>query len=349
MGNILIVTPFEDEKAALVALCAAVGLPSSPATTLEDALALLSSQDIHLALLRTRGDQPDDRALIRKILRAQEDLAVIAVVDVTDHQAVMEAAKSGAFDFIALPLNEKEAAIRVRMAVEKRAKTLEDTRYRTMLENMVMAKTEEIWVSKDKVRKQFIATISALLKALQARHVYTEGHSRRVADKAKLIAQTIGLDSETVRNIELGALFHDIGKLAIRDDVLNKNGKLTEEEYEHIKTHPLAAEQILSPLEDFVPVIKIIKHEHERWDGKGYPDGLAGEDIPLGARMVMIADAWDSLIYDRIYRQSCSKQDAIDELRRCAGTQFDPKLVEVFAELIAKPKPPVEKTETVAT
>jgi putative two-component system response regulator len=171
---------------------------------------------------------------------------------------------------------------------------------------------------------------------LQAKNVYTEGHSRRVAEKSVEVARAMGVPREQVRHIELGALFHDIGKIGIRDSVLNKAGPLTPEEYEHMKAHPLVAEQILSPIEELRPIVDIVKYEHERWDGGGYPKGLKGVDIPLGSRLIAIADAWDSMVFDRVYRKALPPAQALAELERAAGTQFDPECVRVFCDLQRK-------------
>ena len=191
----------------------------------------------------------------------------------------------------------------------------------------------EVMHSREQILSQFINTIRALEKALQAKSVYTEGHSRRVAEKSLEIARAMGRPREEQKHIELGALFHDIGKIGIRDDVLNKAGKLSESEYEHMKLHPIVAEQILSPIEELRPIVEIVKHEHERWDGRGYPDGLKGTRIPLGSRLIAITDAWDSMVFDRVYRAAIPHEDALAEIERCSGTQFDPDCVKVFCDL----------------
>jgi HD-GYP domain-containing protein (c-di-GMP phosphodiesterase class II) len=163
--------------------------------------------------------------------------------------------------------------------------------------------------------------------------VYTEGHSRRVAEKSVEIARAMKVPRDQMRHIELGALFHDIGKIGIRDDVLNKPGRLTESEYEHMKLHPIVAEQILSPIEELRPIVEIVKHEHERWDGTGYPMGLKGTQIPLGSRLIAITDAWDSMVFDRIYRKAMPHEAALAEIERNSGSQFDPDCVRIFCDI----------------
>lgn len=347
MEHVLIVTPDADEAQAINNILQGGGHLCLSCNNKEQADEIFKDQQIPLCLVRLRTGNSIDRDLLKRLANGHTDSAMIAIVDGSDHDAIMHAGKTGVSDFIQTPLNGNELSIRVKMALAKRPKAVDEMRYRATLENIILAKTEEIWVNREKVRNQFIETINALLRALQARHVYTEGHSRRVAEKSVMLARALKLSPEEVRDIELAALFHDIGKLAIRDNVLNKAGKLTDSEYEHIKTHPLAAEQILSPIAEFVPVIHIIKHEHERWDGKGYPDGIAGETIPIGARIVQIADTWDSLIYDRIYRKGCTIHDAAEEIRKHAATQFDPRLVELYISL-ATPKTTTPQQENAA-
>ena len=183
-------------------------------------------------------------------------------------------------------------------------------------------------------RSQFLATIEALEVALEAKHDYTEGHSRRVAEMSVRIAREMGLNGKYVEHIRLAALFHDIGKIGIRDNVLNKPGHLTDEEFEHIKTHPLVAEKILAPLEGFQEIIDMIKFEHEWYDGNGYPCQIAGEEIPLGARIIAVADAYDALVTTRSYRKGTTPERALAVIAESAKTQFDPGAVVALTRMI---------------
>jgi len=197
----------------------------------------------------------------------------------------------------------------------------------------VLQRTEEMLQNRERLRTQVINTIRALERALQAKNDYTEDHSRRVAETSVDLARAMGVPQEKIRHIELAALFHDIGKIGVRDDVLNKVGGLTTSEYEHVKLHPVVAEQILSPIEELNPIVEIVKHEHERWDGRGYPDGLQGPQIPMGSRIIAIADAWDSMVFDRVYRRALAPAEALREIERNAGVQFDPDCVRLFCSL----------------
>ncbi|HEX7898765.1 MAG TPA: HD-GYP domain-containing protein [Planctomycetota bacterium] len=301
------------------------------AETKPSALLAARSASAELALLDARLSPPIE--FLQKLRRVNPALGFVLMLGVDEEELAVEAARAAAYDVLIRPMEPAHARFRIRVALEKHSRALEERAYRVALEERLNNRTEEVMHSRDRIKTQFVNTIRALEKALQAKNVYTEGHSRRVAEKAVEVARAMGVARDLTRHIELGALFHDIGKIGIRDEVLNKAGKLTESEYEHIKTHPLVAEQILSPIEELRPIVDIVKYEHERWDGGGYPAGLKGEAIPLGARLIAIADAWDSMVFDRVYRKALSHEAALAELEKHAGTQFDPTCVAAFCRL----------------
>jgi putative nucleotidyltransferase with HDIG domain len=177
-----------------------------------------------------------------------------------------------------------------------------------------------------KMESAFDATVRSLIKAIEAKDAYTKGHAERVAKLAEMTAETYGLSSHDRRIIRYVALMHDVGKLGVSTKILAKPGKLTPEEYEHMKQHPLRGYEIVREI-DFLreAAETAVRHHHERMDGQGYPDGLVGEQIPLLARIVMVCDAFDSMTSTRVYRKAKTVEEALAELRRCAGTQFDPK------------------------
>jgi putative two-component system response regulator len=301
------------------------------ASTSEEAVAAARSAAAELVIIDAHLDSPLDQA--GKLLKVNPALGFMLVISEDQEILAVEAARKGAYDFVMRPIDAAKARFRVRVALEKHSRTVEERAYTVALEERVNGRTEEVLQNRERIKLQFINTIRALEKALQAKSVYTEGHSRRVAEKAVEVAKRMGVARDLIRHIELGALFHDIGKIGIRDDVLNKNGRLTEAEYDHMKLHPIVAEQILSPIEELRPIVDIVKHEHERWDGKGYPDGLSGLQIPLGARLIAIADAWDSMVFDRVYRKAMTHEAALTEIEQNAGSQFCPECVRVFCGL----------------
>jgi putative nucleotidyltransferase with HDIG domain len=171
---------------------------------------------------------------------------------------------------------------------------------------------------------------AGLAKAVDARDTYTGSHSTRVAELGAWIAARLGLDPEQVELTRLAGSLHDLGKLAIPEEILRKPGPLTAPERLVLERHSQIGFRMLESLE-VDPVAHWVLHHHERWDGAGYPNGLAGEDIPLGARIIFVADAYDAMTSERAYRGRLTPQEAVDELKRCAGTQFDPEVVRVFA------------------
>jgi putative nucleotidyltransferase with HDIG domain len=186
----------------------------------------------------------------------------------------------------------------------------------------------------DRLEAAWLGTAEALAAALEAKDSYTADHASSIAELAIEVGEEFGLDEDALRDLRYGAIFHDIGKIAIPDAILNKPGPLTGSEFEVIKRHPIVGEQILAPVPFLEQVRRIVRHDHERWDGKGYPDGLKGRQIPIGARIVLVVDAFHAMVSDRSYRQGMSEESARLELRAHAGTQFDPDVVDAFLRVL---------------
>jgi len=182
----------------------------------------------------------------------------------------------------------------------------------------------------ENLKDAFITTVHTLAETIEKRDPYTGGHTRRVTDYCLAIGRMIGLSDTDIHRLELAAVLHDIGKIGIRDNVLLKDGRLTDEEFEEIKKHTIYGEEILDHIKHFKNVITGVKYHHERYDGRGYPDGVKGEDIDITARIIAIADTFDAMTTDRPYRKGLSLEAAFEELKRCSGTQFDPELVNAF-------------------
>ena len=180
------------------------------------------------------------------------------------------------------------------------------------------------------------STLGALVRAMEAKDPYTRQHSRRVTNLAVLTAEVMELDLGHLEALKFAGYLHDIGKIGIKDHILLKESRLNDHEYREIKRHPVIGESIIRAMDLSQDERHIVRHHHERWDGTGYPDGLAGEDIPLLARVVAVADAYDAMTSDRSYRRSRGVSEAVDELNRCAGTQFDPQVVEAFLRMLAR-------------
>jgi putative two-component system response regulator len=331
--SILVVTGDPKVAETLNQILSADGFPVRICRTPGEALDRFRMDRPPVTLVDNHFPQPEVLRLIGDLHDLDTSLAILVCVGERDAACAIEACRVGASDFITKPFDVGKVPFRIQVALGRRRLSLYEASYRMALEFRVNERNREIWDKQEKIRNQILSTINALVTALQAKHDYTGEHSRRVADVAIALARTLDLEEDDVAAIELAALFHDIGKIGIRDTILNKPGLLTPDEFNHVKQHPLIAEQILAPIEDFSGLLSVVKHEHERFDGTGYPSGLRGEEIPLGSRIIAIADTYDALVTDRSYRKGCAKESAIAEIRRCSGSQFDPQLVDAFVKI----------------
>ncbi|HET6349035.1 MAG TPA: HD domain-containing phosphohydrolase [Candidatus Krumholzibacteria bacterium] len=184
----------------------------------------------------------------------------------------------------------------------------------------------------EQLQVTYVATLRSLIQLLEAKDPYTRGHTERVASYSMALANRLRLGAEDLRQILFGSLLHDIGKMGLRDDIINKPGPLTADEWVQMKAHPVVGAQIVEKMEFLSGAIHIVRHHHESYDGKGYPDGLAGENIPLIARIVTVADSFDAMTTDRPYRKALTIAEAMRRIEKSAGTQFDPHLAKVFIE-----------------
>ncbi len=200
--------------------------------------------------------------------------------------------------------------------------------------NEIKKINDELKNTYDMLEKAYLESIETLRYTVEAKDTYTRGHSDRVSEFAVLIGKKVGLSAEDIRTLQIGGLFHDIGKIGVPDNILQKETKLTDDEYSEIKNHPSIGAHILSTATIFKDIIPIVKHHHERYDGNGYPGRLKGEEIPYLARITAIADSFDAMTSKRTYRDSLPIDVVISEFKRCRGTQFDPELDDVFLDIL---------------
>lgn len=200
--------------------------------------------------------------------------------------------------------------------------------------NEIKKINDELKNTYDMLEKAYLESIETLRYTVEAKDTYTRGHSDRVSEFAVLIGKKVGLSDNDMKILQIGGLFHDIGKIGVPDNILQKESKLTDDEYSEIKNHPSIGAHILSTATIFKDIIPIVKHHHERYDGSGYPGRLKGEEIPYLARITAIADSFDAMTSRRTYRDSLPMDVVISEFRRCRGTQFDPELDDVFLDIL---------------
>lgn len=211
--------------------------------------------------------------------------------------------------------------------------------------NIIKKINTELADSKELLEKSYLESIEVLRKTVEVKDVYTRGHSDRVSEYSLLIGEKLNLPPDQMKTLKIGALFHDIGKIGIPDAILLKTDKLTDDEYSEIKNHPTIGAHILSNASIFADIIPIVKHHHERYDGKGYPSRLAGEDIPYLARIVSVADTFDAMTSHRSYRQALDFDYTMNEIERCKGTQFDPAIADIFLEILRKNKDKINEIQ----
>jgi response regulator RpfG family c-di-GMP phosphodiesterase len=296
-----------------------------------EALEQLEKYDVTLVLSDLRMPKMDGFGLLREIRARFPDCAVVMITAVADVEIAVNCLAIGAADYVIKPYQLEDVRARVAQALEKRRLILENRAYRESLEERVAQQARRL-------EELFLASVQSLAEALELKDPYTRGHSVRVSHYSTIVAQAMGFSGEALRQITLGGHVHDIGKIGVRESVLNKAERLTPDEYQHIMTHPVLGWRILAPLLGDTPAaLNIVRSHHERFDGRGIPDGLKGTEIPLEARITCAADALDAMTSDRPYRASeMTLEMAIEELRRCAGTQFDPTVVDALVACAAR-------------
>jgi response regulator RpfG family c-di-GMP phosphodiesterase len=318
-------------RQALVRLMQLDGFTCFECSSGVEALDVLAREPVILVLSDLRMPKMDGAMLLREVREHYPDVAVIMITAVAEVEVAVECLGRGAMDYISKPFVLEEVRARVKQALERRRLVLENRQYHHSLE-------ERVRVQARRLEELFIASIQSLADALELKDSYTRGHSVRVSHYSGLVAKELGIDGDTVRQLELGGHLHDIGKIGVREDVLNKPGKLTPEEYAHIMTHSVLGWRILLPLLSDSPVaLNVVRSHHERIDGLGVPDGLCGEAIPREARIACVADAFDAMLSGRPYRSAqLTLEGALDELRRHAGTQFDPDVVGALVAVVGR-------------
>ena len=306
------------------------GYRCEEANDAEQVLNTLGTSPIALAILDIKMPGKSGIELLPEIKAGYPDTAVIMATAVNDINVAIQCLKQGADDYICKPFNLEELSLSVQKALEKRRLKLQIREYQQFLEEKIEEQTGEM-------RKIFLGAIEALVSALEAKDKYTGGHSRRVTDIALVLGKELGLSAQDMEDLRLGSLLHDIGKIAVDQVIQNKPGSLTREEYEHIMTHVHIGAEIVRPVVG-EKITEMIEHHHDHYDGSGLHQVIMGDDIPLGARILAVADSFDAMISDRPYRSAMSITDIVEEIKRCAGTQFDPIVVAAFLNTVGMTK-----------
>jgi putative two-component system response regulator len=327
MGRILVVDDEPNICRLLSRFLARLGYEIETAGSVGEALGLIRRDWFDLVLTDLRLPGASGLDLLVEVRARAPGTRMILMSAHADVYAASTAIERGVDQLIVKPFELDDLRVRVSESMAKRRAEREAEAERETLESRLRQRDTEskIWV---------LRAAHALATAVEAKDEYTAGHATRVTEYALTIADVIGT-IDPVR-FRLAGDLHDVGKIGVPDNVLNKPGRLTDLEFEQVKKHTVTGAHILEPLIDDPLVLGVVRSHHERWDGKGYPDGLAGSDIPLAARVLAIADTLDAMTSHRAYRQGLSWVDVVSEIRLCAGAQFDPFVVEAFEEALPR-------------
>jgi response regulator RpfG family c-di-GMP phosphodiesterase len=259
--------------------------------------------------------------------------AVILMGDDRAAENAVDAFRAGAFDFLLGPTSLEDVERAIRRGIEHFETRVLRDKYQLHLEKLAAERATEIDRALDEIESSYRITLKALVQALETRDFETHGHSERVVTFSLRLGHELGLGKDALRDLELGALLHDIGKIGVPDAILRKPAKLNEDEWEKMNLHPVHGQKILRNIAFLEGAARVVGQHHERWDGNGYPYGLRGEDIDIGARIFAVVDAFDAMVSDRVYRRGRPYDAAVEELESCAGSQFDPLVVEAFRSI----------------
>ena len=329
--RLLVVDDEESIRTALLRVLQPSGFEVLTADSVAAAVELLHATRFEVILCDVRMPGAPGTELVRYARTIDEDVAIIMLSAVNDASTAAQTLNDGAFGYIVKPFDIDELQDAIDRALHKRRLCMDQRRVEQFVREEVAARTTELDQERGAFRRASIEITETLIRAMEEKDIYLRGHAQRVAELAASVAEELGLDADTVEHVRLAGRLHDVGKIGIRDSVLNKPGKLTSEEYEHVKDHVRIGLEILSPLLSHLgPVLDFIRDHHEHWDGNGYPRQLAGEEISLGGRILAAADAFDALISRRAYRDGVEAYVAMQVLEQTVGQLLDPR---VFATL----------------
>ena len=295
----------------------------------EQALAKLEANPSDLVILDINMPGRPGSEVLPDITARFPETAVIMASGITDAKVIAQCIKDGAQDYISKPFSFEQVLQSVNIALDKRRLEREIQHYFQDVRRE--SKTQSM-----EPRKLFLGAIETLVNTLESGDRYTKGHSQEVAEIALVIGQQLRLSLEEMEDLRWAALLHDVGKIAVDPNILNKPSELTSSEYRHIMTHAVVGPSLVRP---FVNdrVVEIISHHHDHCDGSGLGQSTCGDNIPLGARIVAVADAYQAMTSDRPYRRALSKMDALEELLWCSGSQFDPAIANILINIIRGP------------
>jgi len=321
--TILIVDDEADIRALLRDTLQREGYRCLEAASAIDALSILEHDIVDVTMLDIKIPGKSGLELLTDLKELYYIMPVVMATGISDMDTAVESLRRGAYDYLAKPFILNEVLHTIGKAADKARLEKELELHRNELEHKVEEQSRRI-------RKNFLASMAGLSFALEAKDPYTAGHSRRVAEIAHAIGSKMGLSKDELDDLHWGSLLHDLGKIAIRQDILNKPAKLTTKEYEHVMTHTIIGTSIIEPIVDNRKIADIVEYHHCHYDGRGFRQKIRGKNIPLLARIVAVADAYDAMTSKRAYRPALSREEALSEIRLTHGSQFDPEISDLF-------------------
>lgn len=336
--RILIVDDEEAIRIALERFLRSQGYDVTVAESATAALALLEHTRFDVMLCDVRMPDLTGLDLVPRALHADGDLAVLMLSAVNDAGTATVALAQGAMDYLIKPIEMPELQRAVERAAHRRQLEIERRNVERLIREEVATRTAELEQEQRAMHALTLGVADSLINAMEAKDVYLRGHSRRVAEQAASIAEELGLDADIVENVRLAARLHDVGKIGIREDILNKPGKLTAEEYAHVKEHVNIGMEILAPLKHIPTALEYVQDHHEHWNGGGYPRGLAGEQISIGGRILVACDAFDALTSRRAFRDARDPDETVAYLEDQVDKMLDRRVFEALKVIVLRRK-----------
>ena len=303
------------------------------ASNVDEAFSVLGSQRIDLVISDIMMPGRSGVDLLRDLKKVDPEIAVLMITGLSDMNTALECIHLGADDYLTKPFGISRIMLTVKNLIEKRCLAIEKKNYQVSLEFKVLEQTEQLRRTMNELNDAYHNTLTSLVKALDAREKEVGSHSERVMNFSALLAGKLDIRGFDLEQLIKGALLHDIGKIGITDNILLKPGKLNDEEWIEMRKHPQIGYAILSEVAFLKGPAEVILTHHERFDGTGYPKGLKGAQIPIGARIFALVDTLDAMTSDRPYRKALPFEAVIDEVKKFRGTQFDPALADLFLSI----------------
>ncbi|MDX2121290.1 MAG: response regulator [Gemmatimonadota bacterium] len=334
--SVLVVDDEEPIRNALKKFLNQQGYDVLTAPSGDEALRILQRQKISVVLLDVRMPGKSGIDLVPLLLELEPSVAILMLTAVNDATTAALCMQRGAMDYLTKPIDLSDLARAILRAIRRRDSQIEQANLNQWLKEEVAVRTAELRRERAKLERLSVATLEALVNALEAKDPFIRGHSARVADLGAMIAAELGMNDEQVEQVRMAGRLHDIGKIGIREDILTKEGPLTADEYELVKQHVVIGSQILAPLAHLGDVIAFVRSHHERWDGQGYPDRLRGEEITLGARVLGAAEIFDALTTARPYQEKMPPDVAVERMRDLAGSVLDPGVYQALEAAVRR-------------